>query len=222
MYEKKYEVKLTGIRDSLMHADNVEARDVLEEWRKHPENKKLSKAGDDRSPAFTWLSYIYHDGELVGWPSDNLMTMIRDAATLIPAGGKKTFKSQSQSGILVNEIQWPILVSGREIPWGPLSKLDGELDFSVHKKIVEDLSFSLFVKPAKIGQNKHIRVRPRFSNWTVSGTVSVFDEMITEQILKTIFDAAGRYIGLSDWRPKSPKSPGQFGLFTSEVHSIKE
>jgi hypothetical protein len=52
--------------------------------------------------------------------------------------------------------------------------------------------------------------------------VSVFDEMITEQILKTIFDAAGRYIGLSDWRPKSPKSPGQFGLFTSEVHIIKE
>jgi hypothetical protein len=221
MYEKKYHVELTGVRDSLMHQDNVEARDALEEWRKHPDNKKLSKAGDDRSPAFTWLSYIYNDGELVGWPSDNLMTMIRDAATLVPSSGKKTFKGQSQSGILVNEIQWPLMVHGKEIPWGPLAGLDGETSFEKHKAVVKKLGFELFVKPAKIGQSKHIRVRPRFSNWTCAGTLTVFDEMITDRVLQTIFDSAGRYIGLSDWRPKSPKSPGQFGLFTAKVTPLK-
>lgn len=217
---RKYQVTLTGRTDTLVHADNIEWRDQMEAWRNDPENKKLSKPGDDRTPAFTWLGYLYHDNNVVGWHSDCLMTMIRDAATMITVKGQKTFKSQSQSGIMVNEILWPIRVKGKEIPWGPLKALERNMDFEEHKRVVGDLGFELFVKTVVIQGRKNIRVRPRFSNWTVQGTVTVFDEMITAKILQDIFDLAGVYVGLSNWRPRSPRSPGRFGLFGAIVEEI--
>jgi hypothetical protein len=218
---RKYQVQLTGVTPLLMHSDDVDWRDRLEEWRKVPANKKLSKAGDDRTPAFTWVGFCYHDGEVLGIPSDNLMTCIRDGASQVVANGKKTFKSQSQSGILVDEILWPVLINGQNVPWGPIENLMDEMSYAVHRQTAKDLGFSLFAKPAKIGQNKHIRVRPRFDIWSASGTISVFDDTITAEVLDNIFYMAGSLCGICDWRPKSPKSPGQFGRFTAEVKEIK-
>jgi len=66
-----------------------------------------------------------------------------------------------------------------------------------------------------------VRVRPRFDNWSCGGTVTVFDDMITTDVLKNILTFAGTYAGLGDWRPSSPKSPGPFGKFTAEVKQVK-
>ena len=33
--------------------------------------------------------------------------------------------------------------------------------------------FMLYVKGAKIGQSKHVRVRPRFDRWSATGTINV-------------------------------------------------
>ena len=94
-----------------------------------------------------------------------------------------------------------------------------DLDFQHHLEIVESLGFELLVKRAKIGQAKHVRVRPMFREWQVVAKVAVIDKSvsgITEEVLQRILDAAGAQCGLCDWRPSS-RTPGQFGRFTAEV-----
>jgi len=219
---RKYQVTLTGMTDVLMHADNLIWREQIEAWRKDPLNKKKSKAGDDRMPAWSWIGYLYHDGKHIGIPSDNLMTCLRDGAAQVVISGKKTFKSQSQSGMLVNEVLWPITrPDGELVEWAPIEALVNDPDFEKHQKVALENGFELFIKPAKIGQAKHVRVRPRFSQWTCTGTITVFDDMITKAVLEQILFSAGNYCGLCDWRPKSPKAPGQFGKFSTTIKEIK-
>jgi len=211
---------LTGVSPLLMHADDVEWRTTISDWRNDPLNKKKGNAGDDRSPAWSWIGYTYRDAGLIGIPSDNLMTCIRDGASQVIVKGNKTFKAQSQSGIMVDDFLWPIMVNGKTVPWDKIESLIGQEDFEEHKKTAIESGFELFVKPAKVGTAKHIRVRPRFNTWEVSGTISVFDSMIKKKILEQIFYMAGTYCGLCDWRPKS-KTPGQFGRFTVKLEAIK-
>jgi hypothetical protein len=92
--------------------------------------------------------------------------------------------------------------------------------FAEHHTRVRDLHFSLFVKRAKIGTSKHIRVRPRFDNWTSEGRIIATNDEINLKVLQSIFDMAGRFKGLGDWRPGC-KTPGPFGTFTAEIKEIK-
>lgn len=222
---RTYECRLTGRMPVIHHADNVEWADDLSKWRKDPENKGTSKAGDDRSPAWTWIGYLYQDCDVVTVPSDNLMTCFLEGGALVPTGkGQKTFKAQSQSGMLVFEPHWPLLVGpgGETVATAKIETLLKEADFAKHKEIVKSLGFELFVKRAKIGQAKHVRVRPIFGKWAAVGTIKVWDDQITTEVLSQIVDMAGRYRGLGDWRPGSPRKPGPFGTFDGEVKLIEE
>jgi hypothetical protein len=211
-----FKFELTGRTPLLMHADDVEAADTLETWRKDPENKKQRKAGDDRSPAWTWMTYLYADGEQVVMPSDNIMTALRHAGAQITMSGQKTFKSVSQSGLLILEDHCELYTPKGQVSLAALKKLESK-PFADQAKAVQALGFSLFVKRATVGQAKHVRVRPRFDDWRVSGTVDVIDPAIGEEVLRQMFDLAGRYAGLGDWRPSSPKKPGHFGTFESKL-----
>jgi hypothetical protein len=86
-------------------------------------------------------------------------------------------------------------------------------------KAAKDAGFELFVKRAKIGSSKHVRVRPRFDSWTARGTILVVDSTINAGVLKNLFTVGGSLIGLCDWRPGSPAS-GRFGQFTAEIKEI--
>jgi hypothetical protein len=219
---KRYEVTITGTNPLLMHADSVEWADQIKAWQKDPENKKASVAGDDRSPAWSWVGALYHDGQVIAVPSDNLMTMMREGGAMVPvpgAKGNKSFKAQTQSGLLVNEAYWPLVVNGAAIPMGEIKELLNETDFTKHQETAQRLGFELFVKRARINRAKHIRVRPRFDTWQASGTISVFDDQITTEILGVILDMGGKYKGLGDWRPSSP-TPGPFGTFTTEIKEV--
>ena len=217
-----YNVTITGITPLLLHRDNIEFADQLARWREEPSNKKLSKAGDDRTPAFTWLGCLYeHDG-LVVMPSDNLMRCFMEGGASVPVpGGKngKTFKAQTQSGMMTAEPAWAIEVRGKTIDAKQLYKLQSEMDFERHKAVVEKNGFSLFVKRAKIGSSKHIRVRPKFHEWTLRGRIDVWDEQITKDALMSILSFAGDYKGLGDWRP-SGRTPGPHGRFRVELQKV--
>lgn len=222
---RKYHVTLTGLRPLLLHADNLPWQDKLKKWQKDPENKKLSVAGDDRSPAWTWIGCLYSNpAGVVGIPSDNLQTTIREASAMIlvpGAKGNKTFKAQSQSGMMVDEDLWPLLVNGQPVHMRDINPLMNETtDFEVHEARAKELGFELFVKRAAIGKSKHVRVRPRFEHWSCSGTIIVFDDMITTEVVEQIFSLAGRYKGLGDWRP-SAKTPGAHGTFSAEVELVE-
>lgn len=220
---ERYQVTITGKTPILFHHDDVEWADRMEDWKNNPANKKGSKAGDDRSPAWRWIGSLYHDGRRICLPSDNIMRAIMEGGAMVPVpGGKngKTFKSQTQSGITSPDAHWPILLDdGATIAIDAVHALMAEDSFPAHKAACQELGFSLFVKRAKVGTSKHIRVRPRIDAWRAVGQLVVFDQQISEAVLRDILAYAGQYKGLGDWRPGG-KTPGPYGMFTAEVKRI--
>jgi len=220
---RTYRITLTGKTPLLMHADNLDWADQMERWKNNPESKKVSKAGDDRTPAFRWIGCLYHDGSVIALPGDNLMRCLMEGGAMVPVpGGKngKTFKAQTQSGCMVGEAYWPLQVgSGGTIPLERVMKLTEEPSFAQHQSAAAELGFMLYVKRAKIGQSKHVRVRPRFDQWTVTGTLNVWDEQLTQDALVSILHYAGRYKGLGDWRPGG-KTPGPHGMFDAAMQLL--
>lgn len=217
---RQYEVTLTGKTPLLMHHDNIEWADFMEEWKSDPANKKGSKAGDDRTPAWRWLGCVYHDGTKLCIPQANIMRALMEGGAMVPVpGGKmgKTFKSQTQSGMMSVEPSWTLLVGGKPILWSDIESLKDIAEFSAHKEAARSLGFDLLVKRAKIGMSKHVRVRPQFAaGWQARGTLAVWDEQIDDRSLSSILEYAGQYKGLCDWRPGG-KTPGPYGTFEAKV-----
>lgn len=215
---KTYAVTLTGETPILMHHDNLAWADTMKAWSTEPANKAASVAGDDRSPAWRWIGNLYVENDKVVIPSDNLMTVLREGGKRVSTGKRgASFKAQTQSGIIVDQSAWPVIVDGKEVPYGPFRDLIENSDYSKHEKMAHKFGFVLFAKRAPIGTSKHVRVRPRFDRWSCSGTMTVLDELITLKVLTNILEHAGKYAGLCDWRPSSPKSPGPFGKFKATV-----
>lgn len=222
MEYKRYAVTFTGLTPLLMHHDNLAWTDVILKWREDPANKKFQVKGDDRSPAWVWMGYLYQENGKVCLPSDNIMTLMREGGVKCPTGaGKGTFKSQSQSGLMVDQSSWPLLVNGKEVPYSEIYAQKENNDFQEHEALAQRLGFELFTKRAVIGSSKHVRVRPRFNNWSASGTITVLDAQITTQVLTNILTFGGMYAGLCDWRPSSKRAPGSFGKFSVGIKEIK-
>ena len=211
---------LTGKTPLLMHSDNIEWADFMEDWKNDPANKKNSKAGDDRSPAWRWIGSVYHDGKHVAIPQANIMRSLMEGGAMVPVpGGKsgKTFKSQTQSGMMSVEPFWLLSIDGALIQWTDIEVLQAEDSFKAHRETARRLGFDLMVKRAKIGSSKHVRVRPEFAaGWKASGTLAVWDEQITEVTLGQILEYSGQYKGLGDWRPGG-KTPGPYGMFEASI-----
>lgn len=218
-----YKVQLQGNMPLLLHGDDLEWREAMKAWRADPDNKAKSVPGDDRSPAWTWIGGLYHDNNVVGIPSDNIMTALREGGSRVSVPGKRslTYKRQSQSGLVVNEILWPLVTKKGQIPYAAVDALRNVEDYEVHKTTALGLGFELFAKGARIGIKKHVRVRAKLVSWAAAGTITVFDDTITKGVLENILIAAGRYCGIGDWRPSSPKSPGPYGTFTASVEELE-
>jgi hypothetical protein len=217
---KTYSVTITGRTPLLMHHDNIEWADFMEDWKNNPESKKTSKAGDDRSPAWRWLGCVYHDGKLLTIPQANIMKCLMEGGAMVPVpGGRsgKTFKSQTQSGMMSVEPYWTLLINGQPVQWADVERLKDVQKFADHKTAARELGFDLLVKRAAVGSSKHVRVRPQFAaGWQAVGEIAVWDEQITDQAISDIFEYAGQYKGIGDWRPGAPKKPGPYGTFSAE------
>ena len=218
---RKYRIEITGTQPLLMHADNIGWADEMDKWKAQKDNKKSSKAGDDRSPAWKWLGCLYHDGKHIMIPTENIMRCLMEAGAMVPVPGtaRKTFKSQTQSGIMPTAIGWNLLLKGEPIPYEPLADLMDERDFGKHEEVAKKMGFELFLKRAKIGKSKHVRVRPCFQQWQAIGELLVTDEQITEAIFNDILDSAGRYKGIGDWRPGGA-TPGSYGMFRPAFEQV--
>lgn len=218
---RTYDVTLTGRTALLMHHDNIEWADFMEEWKSNPDNKKQSRAGDDRSPAWRWIGCLYDDGSHIAVPQANIMKCLMEGGAMVPVpGGKngKTFKSQTQSGMMSESPLWTLLVNGKPIKRQAVESLKDEQQFTKHKAAVAELGFTLMVKRAAVGTSKHIRVRPEFAaGWQLVGAVTVWDDQITDDALRSIFAFSGQYKGIGDWRPGAPKKPGPYGTFEADV-----
>jgi hypothetical protein len=212
---RKAKFILKGITPLLMHADDVEAATTLHEWRKAPSNKNVSVAGDDRSPGWTWQTYLYrNDSGMVAMPADNVMVALRQAGAKMILKNQTTFKAISQSGLLMTDETLEFTNGGTQI--NAAEFVDARDDkFTDQKKAVEKAGFELLIKRAVVGTKKHVRVRPMFRSWAVSGVIQILAPEITLDRLVMLFDLAGD-VGLCDWRPGC-KTPGRFGMFEASV-----
>lgn len=220
---KHYQVTMTGKTPLLMHADDIDWADEMERWKNDPHNKKSSKAGDDRSPAWRWVGHVYRSEECVSMPQENIMRCLMEGGAQVPVpGGKmgKTFKAQSQSGMGCQDFYWPIEIDGKRIAASKIEALTAIDDFTEHRSAVSELGFDLFVKRAKVGSSKHVRVRARLRNWTLQGVLLVWDKQISKDALQSILEYAGEYKGLGDWRPGG-RTPGPYGRFDARVDEVK-
>jgi hypothetical protein len=52
--------------------------------------------------------------------------------------------------------------------------------------------------------------RPRLDSWKLKGTAEIDDEMFSADLVRALFDDAGRKIGIGDFRPQRR---GPFGRF---------
>ncbi len=218
----KVEFQLTGLTALLFHADDIEQSDELTEWRKDSKNKNVSKPGDDRSPAWTWLTYLYTDGEKLVWPSYNLSVGLRQAGAqiLMPNKRGKTFKEVAVSGIQPTSEFLEFTSGGKSIDVTPFAKLrENDAPFNKHIDAARSAGFRLFSKRAKIGSSKHVRVRARFDQWEMRGSVVITaTDVITMDRLQELFEIAGRG-GQGDWRPAC-RTPGPFGQFTAKLKKV--
>lgn len=207
---------LTGTTPLLMHSDSIDGADELKTWKAEPDNKDKTVAGDDRVPGWTWTTYLYHNTEHIAWPSPNLMVCLRQAASKMTLKGKKTYKEASQAGMAPIHEFLTFTGANGQIEVAKVMKLRDKT-FAEQRKGVEALGMSLDVRRAAVNNRKHIRVRPRFDTWEITGELDVLQpDLLTPDVVTRIFDLAG-IVGLGDWRPGSPKSPGAFGKFTSKV-----
>jgi hypothetical protein len=154
-------------------------------------------------------------------PQENIMACLRKAGTQIPKSkGKGTFKQESQSGILMASEYCQFTNHGKPISIAAIAALR-DMDFKEQFDAVDKLGFELKVKRAAVGASKHVRVRAMFRKWKITGSLQVNDPTITKDVLGQMFEVAGQRVGLLDWRPGSPKSPGPYGMFNAEVKVCK-
>lgn len=112
--DKTVKFKITGATPILLHADDVVAADRLAALRARPGNK--STAGDDRSPAQTWMSYLYFVDGFVAIPAPNLMSCLLKGGTAFKLSGRKTLKEATQTAIFPQFIGAPIVtVRGKTV-----------------------------------------------------------------------------------------------------------
>lgn len=229
----KYSVTLTGNQPLLLHHDSIKGSDHVDKWVKDPQNKNLSKAGDDRFPGWRWINYLYYDDSItdekqtvVALPSENIMRCIMEAGRTMPLKGNKTLKSNVMSGMATppEQSHIPVLANGKPIPMADLLKMrrDNVLDFDKHIEAANKAGMFLFVKRAGVNGKKHVRVRPRISRWSMQMTLHVWDPALVgnEATIAEMLTIAGRDKGLGDWRPSSPKSPGPYGTFEASIKRI--
>lgn len=216
-----YNFTLTGTSPLLMHADNIEAADIVEKWRKNPKNKGVSRRGDDRSPAWTWQSYCYFDTKgILSIPGDCVQSALNEAGGKMTAiQGKGSLKRSVAAGILIPTEFLSFRFDGRSVSITQIDEVR-ELEFDRQKAAMRKIGFDLHAKRAKIGKQKHVRVRPRFENWTVTGSIEVLLPEFKLETIQELFDIAGSRIGIGDWRPNSPTSPGSFGKFSAVVEKL--
>ena len=220
-------VTLTGQTPLLMHADDVMASDELSEWRKNPANKNFSTPGDDRSPAWTWSKYLYTDGvSHLAIPIEMVMAGLRTAGAQIILKKQKTFKEITQSGIQPDKpfFEFKCGLSLNSMQSVSIKSVvdvadSGHTNFREQFEAVKKTGFQLFVKRARVGSAKHVRVRPRFEFWQATGDLHVVADEIAPEKLTELFAIFGRG-GIGDWRAAC-RTPGPWGRCKATWEQLK-
>lgn len=219
-----YEFTLTGRMPILMHADNIDGADKVHAWRKDPQHKNTPK-GDDRYPPWAWSTYLYLDEEegFIAIPHTLLTKMLVDAGkSFSMPGSRKNLKGAVAALLQFERPFYPLLVNGKQIDYEALPPIVELETFAEQSEAVKKLGFVLDRKRASVGTSKHVRTRPRFHGWSITGRIRVdnSDGVLNKDTVEELFNFAGRFCGICDYRPGA-RSPGPYGTFGATL-KLKE
>lgn len=161
---------------------------------------RMSAIGDKGSPMEQAKARLYvgHDGkECI--PQPNLFRCIIDAGTFFKAGKSKVTTQKTSL------IPACVEISGIELPL-------------VHKE-----PWSVDTRAVRIPSTggRILCHRPCFNDWSIAFTMSVDSDMISPKLMREIVDAAGKRIGLGDFRPSCKGPFGKFVVTAWKEHEQK-
>lgn len=139
-----------------------------------------------------FLGGMYYDKTIgVYIPVENIDAMVRDAAKL------KKLGTSVQRGVQCDGFILPLEYVGPRDP-----------------EVMWDTTEFRDVRGIKNGASggRVMRCRPLFREWSLTFTLTYEKTQINEENLRQCVEDAGKYIGLGDYRPGSPKG-GRFGRF---------
>lgn len=197
---------ITGIGPMLMHCGQT--ADPLNQFARamKAQSAKRNKTDDDLAALslLEWWAGLYTDKPLkvddVGHvnvpdgtglvlPAHVLDSCIREGARKIKAGK---------------------LISAGVIVEGPAKFKAAGVKSLVAASADDSFHFRCAVK---VGTSKVMRTRPIFNEWSASFAICMDSEVVDLPTVKQSLEAAGRLVGVGDWRPGAPKG-GSYGRFT--------
>lgn len=148
---------------------------------------------------YEWLTTLYaHDGLLVQPASHIEAALVRAAAGFRVKGAKgKTYREIIRAAVLISPEEilhfWngmPLAVPGPELLTTPTDALSVNLQ-------------RVIVNRAAVARAR-LQISP---GWELDFTITVNDDQLRPEVVRTILEEAGQAVGIGDYRPK-------FGRFT--------
>ncbi|NBT52224.1 MAG: hypothetical protein EBV86_14270 [Marivivens sp.] len=192
---KEITLKISGKTDLLLHNGQVASplNSFAKQLKEISGKRSKTEADFEQLAKLEWFAGLYRDAN-----EDLVIPDYVLEATMV-AGAKKTKNGQlAKSGMFVDG-HASLDFEGRP------DKIDED---ALHR-IYEGGQHTLQVL-VKVQQNKVLRTRPKFKNWSLTTTVMYDPDITNESTVLQAFKDAGRFVGIGDWRPK-------YGRFEVEV-----
>lgn len=201
MFFKYIDVSLEGRTPLIMHSGQTS--DPLNPFAKKLKAiSSVRKKTDDHHAAMgeiEWEAGLYWSDDMgLYMPSENIFAMLIKAAKRLKLG-------QQISAVSVDDaIGFPIQTKN-----------------SKNKDALKADENTWFRKAVCVQRARVIRTRPIFRSWSLDFTLELDTTMLQPEQVQQILDVAGKSVGLGDWRPGSPSSPGPYGKFTVEKFEVR-
>lgn len=178
---KTIRVSLRGIAPLLMH--NGQLADPLNEFVKAMSStrgkRKKVDADHEELARLEYLGSLYLD-------DDNEPCIPGHIIEAVAINGAKKSK------------EGPLAKAGLFIEESPKVEYDGPKD---PESLYKDKRF-VHRSMVRVQMNKTPRVRPIFQDWAITFTATVDDDVAALSTVRNWFEAAGRVVGIGDWRPR--------------------
>lgn len=200
-------VEIEGVYALLMHNGNLsDPLDLFAKAMKSLSAKRGKTDEDHENMAMVeWWGGLY----------------LSEPAT-VDAGGLKATAPKGAKVIVPARVLTSALAAGarklklgKDVSAGVLVLDDAPLSYRGSKdpNVLARDPAARFRTSVKVGQSRVMRTRPRFENgWSLTFSVSVQPDIIDPSKIRECVEAAGKYVGIGDWRPGAPRG-GPFGRF---------